>query len=88
MTIAITKAELARLLPEPRSLEVERAQGVFLAALRARDALLATGLPQLLARLADHIRARRTASELRALTDRELADIGLNRADIGRVTTA
>lgn len=89
MNAAITKAELARLLPEPRSLDDERARGVFLAALRARDAVLATGLPRLFARiwrrLADWYLTERTVAELQALTDRELADIGLTRGDIRRV---
>lgn len=88
MTTAITNAELSRLFSGSRSREAERAQGVFQAALRAHDALRLTGLPQLLAYLADRIRAWRTAAELRALTDRELADIGLTRSDIGRITAA
>lgn len=85
MNTALTKAELDRLLPEPRSLETEQARGVFLAALRARDALLLTGLPQLFGRLAKRARVRRASAELRALTDRELADIGLTRGDIANV---
>jgi uncharacterized protein YjiS (DUF1127 family) len=85
MNTAVTKAELDRLLPEPRSFEAEQAHGEFQAALRARDALLFTGLPQLIGRLAERARVRRAAAELRALTDRELADIGLTRGDIGNV---
>ena len=43
------------------------------------------GLPQLIGRLAERARAQRAAAELRALTDRELADIGLTRGDIANV---
>ena len=85
MNAALTKAELDRLLPEPRSLETERARGVFQAALRAHGALRITGLPQLFGLLAERARASRAAAELRALTDRELADIGLTRGDIPSV---
>ena len=35
--------------------------------------------------LAELSRRRAVIDELRMLTDRELADIGLNRADVGRV---
>lgn len=35
--------------------------------------------------VADWSRRRRTSTELNALTDRELADIGLTRGDIGHI---
>ncbi|GAA0289782.1 DUF1127 domain-containing protein [Rhodovulum strictum] len=50
----------------------------------------AHGLHRLIAglfgRLAARIDARRTRNELWRLTDRELDDIGLSRADIDRIT--
>ena len=66
MNAAITKAELARLLPEPGSREAGQVQGLFHAVLRARDALHVTGLPQVFARLAGRIRARRAVCSPRA----------------------
>jgi uncharacterized protein YjiS (DUF1127 family) len=48
-----------------------------------------TGLTLSLARAAQALsewsRRRRTEAELKALTDRELADMGLTRGDIGNV---
>lgn len=47
------------------------------------------GLSQILGRafhaLSERSRRRRAAAELNALTDRELADIGITRGDIGNV---
>jgi len=89
MNALITKAELARLIPHPRSREAERAQDLFLAALRARDALIATGLPHafawVAARLGTWLRRQRVIAELESLSDRDLADIGLTRSDIARL---
>ncbi|WP_338661836.1 DUF1127 domain-containing protein [Pararoseomonas sp. SCSIO 73927] len=48
----------------------------------ARNAVLASGLQRLLAGFAGWMQRRRAEAELRALTDRELADIGLTRAEI------
>jgi uncharacterized protein YjiS (DUF1127 family) len=85
----ITETELALLLPTGASPETERARGLLLAALRLRDAFEATGLPRVLARvggrLAEWNLRRRTVAELEALTDRDLADIGLTRGDIDRL---
>ena len=48
-----------------------------------------TGLTPTLARVAQALsewsRRRRAAAELKALTDRELADMGLTRGDIGNI---
>ncbi len=87
MDALFTKADLDRLIPAPRTREAERAEAQFLAALRVRDAILAAlGLPlALVARLSAWADRRRTALELERLSDRELADIGLSRYDIGRL---
>lgn len=86
MNAPITKAELDRLFPPPRSQDAERGAGALCAVLRLRDALDATGLPRLLARagerLTGRLRRQRTIAALNVLSDRELADIGLRRADL------
>jgi uncharacterized protein YjiS (DUF1127 family) len=66
------------------------------AAIRARDEALAAALRRLVLRAGQVLAAaaaklttwperHRTYESLRSLTDRELADIGLSRGDIGRV---
>ncbi len=71
-------------------------EAIRFAAMRARDEALAAGVRKLftligqgIASAAGAIRAwperRRTYENLRSLSDRELADIGLSRADIARV---
>ena len=56
-------------------------------ALEARRASPAQGLRGIFARIAASFERRRAIAELRALTDRELADIGLHRSDIPYVFT-
>jgi len=81
------------LITAPVFTEVEtiRAQ-----AMRARDAAMAEGIRRGLRRLGEGLAAigsalasypqrRAVYDDLRSLTDRELADIGLARSDIGRV---
>lgn len=79
--------------PAPTAREIE---AIRLAALRARDAQLAAMLRRLAQGIGHAFAAigqalvtwperRRTYEELRALTDRELADIGMTRGDIARV---
>ncbi len=71
-------------------------EAIRLAAIRARDEALAAGLRQLfttigrgmsraVAMVRDWPERRSTYENLRALSDRELADIGLTRGDIARV---
>jgi uncharacterized protein YjiS (DUF1127 family) len=48
----------------------------------ARNAVAISGLQRMLAGFAGWMQRRRAEAELRALTDRELADIGLTRGDI------
>ena len=69
MNASMTKAAGA-FFPETRSAS---ATGRMLTLARAGQALSAWS------------RRRRAAAELRALTDRELADIGLTRGDIGNL---
>lgn len=76
----VSQAELDRLFPTPASFETEQARGLFRAFLRARDAL--AGLGTLLQRVNAWAERRNAAAELHALTDRDLADIGLTRGDI------
>ncbi len=91
MSARITKAEVAFLLPSPRSQVAEQVEALRLAAARAHQAALVSGLRQGVARLADAVLgwpARLAAqAELRAMSDRELADMGLNRSDIARAVT-
>jgi uncharacterized protein YjiS (DUF1127 family) len=69
MNTAMTKAT-GVFFPEPRSAS---STGRMLILARAAQALSAWS------------RRRRAAAELKALTDRELADLGLTRGDIGNV---
>jgi uncharacterized protein YjiS (DUF1127 family) len=85
MTSRISVAELNRLLSTPaRTAETEQARGLFLSVLRLRDGLDALGITRLFARLAANRERRSAAAELYALSDRELADIGLTRSEIDR----
>ena len=77
--------------PDFTEVETIRAEAV-----RARDAAIAAGIRRGLRRLGSALAAignalisypqrRAVYDDLRSLTDRELADIGLARSDIGRV---
>lgn len=94
----ITSAEAALLMPHgsligaPRNAEAERIQTVIAEARQARDAALAariSGFVQTLRSALTAIRTRReTIEQLRALSDRELADIGLTRGNINSTAAA
>jgi len=89
----ITSAEAALLMPTaPRNAEAERIEAVIAEARQARDAALAariTGFFQTLRAALTAIRTRReTIEQLRALSDRELADIGLTRGSITATAAA
>ena len=99
MDARITKAEAALLIPTPPSRRAEQAEALRLAAARQhkeatlnaiRRAVRATG--DAIAAVAGAIIAwparRATYERLHRLNDRELADIGLTRADIPRVFAA
>jgi uncharacterized protein YjiS (DUF1127 family) len=96
MDARITKEETALLLnlaPSPRAREVEV---IRLAAMRARDeaigqaltrgvAALWRGLRAVALFIAEYPRRRAMFDQLQGMSDRELADIGLERADLARV---
>ncbi len=84
MSTTFTRAQGALLTPtatgrghDPRALHGQAHAGPF--------AALGRGLWAVAMRLTEARHRRRTLTELRALSDRELADIGLHRSEIGRV---
>lgn len=89
----ITPAEAALLMPRsPRNVEAERIQAIIAEAREARDRALAariSGFFRGLRAALTAIRTRReTVEQLRALSDRELADIGLVRGNITATAAA
>lgn len=94
MNSRITPAEAALLMPfssgEPP--EAQRIRAIVAEARRARDAALAArilaGFRGLRAMLTALRQRRETVAELRALSDRELADIGLTRGGIAGAAAA
>ena len=86
MNPRIAEARPAPLMPFPANSRLSGAQAVTLEARRARDAMLAAALRDLFAATVSRRQAwrerRRAIAELGALSDRELADIGLSRATI------
>ena len=96
MDARITKEETALLLnlaPSPRAREVE---ALRLAAMRARDEAIGQALSRGVSALwrgfravvlfiAEYPRRRAMFEQLQAMSDRELADIGLERSDLARV---
>lgn len=89
----ITPAEAALLMPgTPRNAEAERIETILAEARQARDVALAeriTGFFNTLRAALTAIRTRReTIEQLRTLSDRELADIGLTRGNIPATATA
>lgn len=89
----ITPAEAVLLMPRsPRNAEAERIETILAEAREARDAALArriAGFFHGLRAALTAIRTRReTIEQLRALSDRELADIGLTRGNIATSAAA
>jgi len=89
----ITSAEAALLMPSlPRNAEAERIETIIAEARQARDAAFAariTGFVRVLREALTAIRTRReTVDQLRALSDRELADIGMTRGNIHSAATS
>lgn len=83
MDARITKAEAELMMPIPANHAARDAvEATRLAAIRLRDAALAARVRGLFVALAEAVRRRRAMAELNALGDRELADIGLTRAEI------
>ncbi|MCU0987265.1 MAG: DUF1127 domain-containing protein [Acetobacteraceae bacterium] len=96
MDARITKEETALLLNLAPSRHAREVEAIRLAALRARDEAIGQALARGVAAIYRGIRAallfiieypRRRAvfEQLQAMSDRELADIGLERADLVRV---
>jgi uncharacterized protein YjiS (DUF1127 family) len=89
MDARLTQAESAYLVSAAPSAERERAVAQRLAAGEAYQAGLLRGAAQLLARLGDAlfgwVERARIRAELDSLSDRDLADIGLSRGEIGRM---
>lgn len=92
MDARFTKPEGLFLLPLPRNPEAERIRETRLAAHAAHEAALAGGLKRTVRRAIDLLlawpRRQRLLAELRAMSDRDLADIGLGRGDFARVLAA
>lgn len=94
----ITPAEAALLMPQsslhgaPRNAEAERIEAIIAEARHARDVAIAqriTGFFRVLSDALTAIRTRReTIQQLRALSDRELSDIGLTRHGIPAAAAA
>jgi uncharacterized protein YjiS (DUF1127 family) len=92
MDARLTQAEAAYLLPQSADPALERTRSLRYAAGAAYEAGLVRSAGQALARLGDALfgwaRRARARAELAGLTDRELADVGLTRGEIGRVVDA
>ncbi|HEY8611286.1 MAG TPA: DUF1127 domain-containing protein [Roseomonas sp.] len=72
----------APMMPFPANQQPMSHIEVLRQANEARNAVVASGLKRLVAGFAEWVQRRRAEAELHALTDRELADIGLTRGDI------
>jgi len=72
----------APMMPFPANARPMSEVEVLRQANEARNAAAVSGLQRLLAGFAGWMQRRRAEAELRSLTDRELADIGLVRVDI------
>ncbi len=92
----ITKEETALLLNLAPSRTAQEVEAIRLAAIRARDeaigraiargvSALWRGLRAAVLFLLDYPRRRALFEQLQAMSDRELADIGLTRSDLARV---
>lgn len=85
----LLRVEAAYLLPLPASPAAERARALRIAAAEAYQAGLARAGRAFFTRLGEALfgwaRRARIRAELEALSDRELADIGVTRGEIGRV---
>lgn len=84
MDLRITRAEIALFAPPLRG-TTDRVEALRLAAGRAHDAALLAVARRVMDGFGAMVRGRRTRRALAALSDRQLADIGLVRADIDRM---
>ncbi len=96
MDARITKEETALLLNLAPSRSAREVEAIRLAAIRARDEAIGQALKRAVASVFSGIRAalvfiaeyphrRAVFDQLQGMSDRELADIGLERADLARV---
>jgi uncharacterized protein YjiS (DUF1127 family) len=72
----------APMMPFPANQQPMSTTELLRQANEARNAAAASGLKRLFAAFSDWMERRRAEAELRSLTDRELSDIGLTRAEI------
>jgi uncharacterized protein YjiS (DUF1127 family) len=82
MNPRISQAHAAPMMPFPANTRLSQTEALLLQARRARDAAFAAGLRRVVAAVRNWFADQRAISELRSLTDRELADIGLTRGTI------
>ncbi len=75
----------APMMPYPANMQPLSQAELMRQANEARNAAITSGLQRLVAGFAAWMQRRRAEAELRSLTDRELADIGLTRGDIAFV---
>ncbi|MFH5924671.1 DUF1127 domain-containing protein [Roseomonas xinghualingensis] len=72
----------APMMPYPANMQQLSDAELLRQANEARNAAARNGMKRLFAAFANWMERRRAETELRSLTDRELADIGLTRGDI------
>ncbi|WP_206667613.1 DUF1127 domain-containing protein [Muricoccus nepalensis] len=72
----------APMMPYPANLPAISQRELLRQANESRNAVVASGLQRMVAGFAAWIQRRRAEAELLALSDRELADIGINRSEI------
>ena len=72
----------APMMPYPANLPAISETELLRQANEARNAVITSGLQRLVAGFAAWIQRRRAEAELQSLTDRELADIGIQRGEI------
>lgn len=82
MNTRINQTEAALMMPMPANAQAERIQALRQQALQQSDSGIGRWFRSLTLRLSEGLQRRRAMAELQELTDRELADIGLTRADI------
>ncbi len=88
MNFPLTQKQAALLTPSNLTYSdqsVEGKAGAFGARQSARQGSVSSWLSNVAARIADLPRRQAVKAELAMLSDRELADIGLSRAELGRV---
>ncbi|MFC0409227.1 DUF1127 domain-containing protein [Roseomonas elaeocarpi] len=76
------QTEASLMMPRAANAETARVQALRQQAMQQSDAGLGRWFSGLFARLSEGLARRRAMAELQELSDRELADIGLNRAEI------